>query len=177
MPSESPYMLTTPHRCSLKSVSIYGEREHLCGSKSQAERPRGGGVLTAATLLEMAERDGVRVGVSSSGGLKASGPRDALARWLPELKAMKPAIAAAVAQVNDAARPLLRLRSTSPFRFRRACAAGPGRAMVLRRASSARRGASMSDRLTRRQYRHTRPLGRRFGCVGIANGGGMDCGA
>ena len=51
----------------------------------------------------MAGRDGVRVGFSSSGGLKASGPRDALAKWLPELKAMKPAIAAAVAQVNDAA--------------------------------------------------------------------------
>jgi hypothetical protein len=32
-----------------------------------------------------------------------SGPRDALAKWPPELKAMKPAIAAAAAQVNDAA--------------------------------------------------------------------------
>jgi hypothetical protein len=60
--------------------------------------------LTATTLLEMAERDGVRVGFSPSGGLKASGPRDALAKWLPELKAMKPAIAAAVAKVGDAAR-------------------------------------------------------------------------
>jgi hypothetical protein len=64
---------------------------------------RGGGVLTATTLLEMAERDGVRVGFSPSGGLKAFGPREALAKWLPELKAMKPAIAAAVAQVNDVA--------------------------------------------------------------------------
>jgi hypothetical protein len=51
----------------------------------------------------MAERDGVRVGFSSSGGLKAFGPRNALAKWLPELRAMKPAIAAAVAQVSDAA--------------------------------------------------------------------------
>jgi hypothetical protein len=60
--------------------------------------------LTATTLLQMAERDGVRVGFSPSGGLKASGPRDALAKWLPELRAMKPGIAAAVAQVSDAAR-------------------------------------------------------------------------
>jgi hypothetical protein len=60
--------------------------------------------MTATTLLEMAERDGVRVGFSPSGGLKASGPRDALAKWLPELRAVKPAIAAAVAQVCDAAR-------------------------------------------------------------------------
>lgn len=59
--------------------------------------------MTATTVLEMAERDGVRVGFSPSGGLKAFGPRDALAKWLPELKAMKPAIAAAVAQVSDAA--------------------------------------------------------------------------
>jgi hypothetical protein len=60
--------------------------------------------LTATTLLETAERDDVRVGFSRSGGLKASGPRDALAKWLPELRAMKPAIAAAVAQASDAAR-------------------------------------------------------------------------
>jgi hypothetical protein len=60
--------------------------------------------MTATTLLEMAERDGVRVGFSQSGGLKVSGPRDALAKWLPELRAMKPAIAAAVAKVCDAAR-------------------------------------------------------------------------
>jgi putative DNA primase/helicase len=29
MPSGNPYMLTTPHTCSLKSVSPYGEGEHL----------------------------------------------------------------------------------------------------------------------------------------------------
>ena len=52
--------------------------------------------MTASTLLEMAERDGVQVGFSPPGGLKASGPRDAVAKWLPELKEMKPAIAAAV---------------------------------------------------------------------------------
>jgi hypothetical protein len=58
----------------------------------------------------MAERDGVRVGFSSSGGLKASGPRNALAKWLPELKAMKPAILnAMVADPADAySRALLR---------------------------------------------------------------------
>jgi hypothetical protein len=44
----------------------------------------------------MAERDGVRVRLGASGNLKASGPREALVRWLPELKAMKAAILAAV---------------------------------------------------------------------------------
>jgi hypothetical protein len=72
-------------------------------AEGQAERLRGGGVLTASTLLAMAERDGVRVGFSPTGCLTASGPREALAKWLPELRAMKPAIAAAVAQVSDAA--------------------------------------------------------------------------
>jgi hypothetical protein len=51
----------------------------------------------------MAERDGVQVRLSPSGGLKASGPHDALAKRLPELKAMRQAIAAAVAQINDEA--------------------------------------------------------------------------
>ena len=59
--------------------------------------------MTAANLLELAARDGVQIRFAPSGNLKASGPRDALAKWLPELKAMKPAIAAAVAQVSDAA--------------------------------------------------------------------------
>jgi hypothetical protein len=54
-----------------------------------------------ASILEMAERDGVRVRLGASGNLKASGPREALVRWLPELKAMKPAILAAV---NDSER-------------------------------------------------------------------------
>jgi hypothetical protein len=73
--------------------------------------------LTAATLLEMAERDGVRVGFSSSGGLKASGPRDALAKWLPELRAMKPAIAAVVAQVSDAAHRCCVCGQLAPFGY------------------------------------------------------------
>ena len=30
MSPEKPYMLTAPHTCSLKSVSTYGEGEHLC---------------------------------------------------------------------------------------------------------------------------------------------------
>lgn len=59
--------------------------------------------MTAATLLEMAERDGVGVESSRSGDLRASGPRDALSKWLPELKAMKSVIAATVNQVNVAA--------------------------------------------------------------------------
>ncbi len=54
--------------------------------------------MTAASLLELAAGDGVRVTLAASGGLKASGPREALARWLPQLKAMKPAI---LATVND----------------------------------------------------------------------------
>ena len=33
----SPYMLTTPHTCSLKSVSNYGEGEHVCASESRPD--------------------------------------------------------------------------------------------------------------------------------------------
>ena len=54
--------------------------------------------MTTANVLKMAERDGVRVRLGASGNLKASGPREALARWLPELKAMKAAI---FATIND----------------------------------------------------------------------------
>ena len=54
-----------------------------------------------ASILEMAERDGVRVRLGASGNVKASGPREALVRWLPELKARKPAILTAV---NDSER-------------------------------------------------------------------------
>ena len=103
--------------------------------------------MTATTLLEMAQRDGVRLEFSPSGGLKASGPRDALAKWLPELKAMKPAIAAAAAQVNDAAHRCGRVRTARPLRMRRACTAGRGRTMVLRRASSARGWDSVTTEL------------------------------
>jgi hypothetical protein len=56
--------------------------------------------LTAASFLELAERDGVRVTLAASGAPKASGPRDALARWLPELKAMKPAILSAISDAR-----------------------------------------------------------------------------
>jgi hypothetical protein len=48
--------------------------------------------LTAPSVLELAARDGVQVRLAASGNLKASGPSEALARWLPELRAMKPAI-------------------------------------------------------------------------------------
>jgi putative DNA primase/helicase len=37
MSPESPYMLTTPHTCSLKSVSSYGEGEHVCASESRPD--------------------------------------------------------------------------------------------------------------------------------------------
>jgi hypothetical protein len=59
--------------------------------------------LTAANLLELAACDGVQIRFAPSGNLKASGPSDAPAIWLPELKALKPAIAAVAARVNNAA--------------------------------------------------------------------------
>jgi hypothetical protein len=59
--------------------------------------------LTAISLLEMVRRDGVQVGLSSNGRLKASGPRAALDRWLPELKARRPDIEAALAPAADGA--------------------------------------------------------------------------
>ena len=37
MPPGTPYMLTTPHRCSLKSVSIYEGREHLCEPRAEPD--------------------------------------------------------------------------------------------------------------------------------------------
>ena len=93
--------------------------------------------MTAATLLEMAERDGVRVEFSPSGGIKASGPRAALAKWLPEPKAMKPAIAAAVAHINDAAHRCGVCAQPATSVSARICGRSAW-AMVLRRASSAR---------------------------------------
>jgi hypothetical protein len=57
----------------------------------------------AATVLERAAHDGVEVTLQANGRLKASGPRAALARWLPELKAAKPSIVLAmVADLADA---------------------------------------------------------------------------
>lgn len=60
--------------------------------------------MTAANLLELAACDGVQIRFAPSGNLKASGPPNALAKWLPELKALKPAITAVAARVNNAAR-------------------------------------------------------------------------
>jgi hypothetical protein len=57
--------------------------------------------LTAMALLEMVRRDGVQVGLSTGGRLKASGPRAALDKWLPELKARRPDIEAVLAPVSD----------------------------------------------------------------------------
>jgi hypothetical protein len=71
--------------------------------------------LTAAGLLELAERDGVRVTLAASGALKASGPREALARWLPELRTMKPAI---LATVNNGERRCFVCGQPARFGFR-----------------------------------------------------------
>jgi hypothetical protein len=57
--------------------------------------------LTAIALLEMVRRDGVQVGLSTNGRLKASGPRAALDKWLPELKARRPDIEAALVPMSD----------------------------------------------------------------------------
>jgi hypothetical protein len=70
--------------------------------------------LTAADLLELAARDGVCITRASSGTLKASGPREALARWLPELKAMKPTI---LASVNDGERHCFACGQPARFGF------------------------------------------------------------
>jgi hypothetical protein len=64
----------------------------------------------AATLLERAAHDGVEVTLQANGQLKASGPRDALARWLPELKAAKPSILDTMAVEPAAANWRARLR-------------------------------------------------------------------
>ena len=48
--------------------------------------------MTASAILERAAREGVEVSLCGNGKLKACGPRAALAKWLPTLKAMKPAI-------------------------------------------------------------------------------------
>lgn len=59
--------------------------------------------MTAIALLEMVQRDGVQVGLSSNGRLKASGPRAALDKWLPELKARRPDIEAALVPASNGA--------------------------------------------------------------------------
>ena len=70
--------------------------------------------MTTANVLKMAERDGVRVRLGASGNLKASGPREALARWLPELKAMKAAI---FATINDDCARCFICGQPAPFGF------------------------------------------------------------
>ena len=56
----------------------------------------------------------MRITLAASGALKASGPRDALARWLPQLKAMRPGI---LASVNDGQRPCFVCGQPASFGF------------------------------------------------------------
>jgi putative DNA primase/helicase len=37
MPTDTPYILTAPHRCSHRSVSIYERSEHLCAPTSEPD--------------------------------------------------------------------------------------------------------------------------------------------
>jgi hypothetical protein len=101
--------------------------------------------LTAANLLELAACDGVQIRFAPSGNLKASGPSDAPAIWLPELKALKPAIAAVAARVNNAAHRCDAYGQLAPISVSARICAGSGRAMVLRGASSASGGASVTS--------------------------------
>jgi hypothetical protein len=66
--------------------------------------------LSAAALLKQAERAGVRVTLARSGRIKATGPREALARWLPEFKAARAAI---IAAINGNVSPVLPLALAS----------------------------------------------------------------
>jgi hypothetical protein len=62
---------------------------------------RGGGILSARSLLEAAFGDGVGVELSTTGRMRAKGPSDALARWLPELKAKRAELEAVLRPVTS----------------------------------------------------------------------------
>jgi hypothetical protein len=56
--------------------------------------------LSARSLLEAALGDGVGVELSTTGRMRAKGPSDALARWLPELRAKRAALEAMLRTVT-----------------------------------------------------------------------------
>ena len=62
--------------------------------------------MTPVQIIERAAADGVRIALSDSGKIKASGGQVAVDRWLPAIREHKPGIVAALQEVaNDA--PLL----------------------------------------------------------------------
>jgi hypothetical protein len=65
--------------------------------------------MTAATLLQKAARDGVRVYLENEGKVKACGPRDALARWTPSLREHKREL---VEELSKPLRPLTPPKNT-----------------------------------------------------------------
>ena len=52
--------------------------------------------MTPFAIIERATADGVSIALAASGKLKACGPRDAVDKWLPAMRAHKPAIIAAL---------------------------------------------------------------------------------
>ena len=57
--------------------------------------------MSARSLLEAAFGDGVGVELSTTGRMRAKGPSDALARWLPELKAKRAELEAVLRPVTS----------------------------------------------------------------------------
>ncbi len=56
--------------------------------------------MTPALIIEQITADGVRLALSASGGIKASGDQGAVNRWLPIIRENKAYIVAALSQGN-----------------------------------------------------------------------------
>ena len=57
--------------------------------------------MTPALIIEQITADGVRLALSASGGIKASGDQGAVNRWLPIIRKNKADIVAALVQGKD----------------------------------------------------------------------------
>ena len=57
--------------------------------------------MTPAAIIAQAAADGVRLGLSSVGTIKATGDQAAVSRWLPVLRDHKPAIVAALQKTGN----------------------------------------------------------------------------
>lgn len=73
--------------------------------------------MTPAAILKQALSDGVKITLSDSGTLKATGKQDAVDRWLPTIRAHKAVIVGAIQQgmgataANDATQPATSCRT------------------------------------------------------------------
>ncbi len=68
--------------------------------------------MTPAAIIKQAMADGVRIALSGTGTIKASGDQSAVNRWLPSIREHKPGIVAALREADPKSASLLRALTT-----------------------------------------------------------------